>query len=721
MAGALTKAGRYQIVSELGRGSMGVVYQGYDPVIGRTVAIKTMLTEGLGPQEFQEYKARFQREAQAAGALTHPNIVTVYDFGEDSGLLYLAMELLEGKSLDSIVEAQNILPIETIIPMYDQVCSALDHAHMHKIVHRDIKPANIMILDSGLVKVTDFGIAKMMSLGMTQAGQILGTPNYMSPEQVKGRQVDGRADIFSLGVILYELVTGEMPFGAQNITTVIYKIINENPTPPRELDATIPQGLSYVICKALAKNPDERYQTCREFAEDLKNYKSLGGMTAPAATVILRVPPLQAPPAEPAAQAPIRAEAPPAAAPPQAPIRAEAPPAAAPPVEQPPQVRQVSVQVIPPVTARSQQHGPSLATGVMFAILILGALGVGGYYFVVLKPQQQNRNAVIIPPPPVNPVPTTGTLTVSSDPAGATITIDGKGEADWVTPKTFQEYALGTHQVTLSKPGYDDATSSVTIEAGKAGNVNATLTAQAQQPQQPETSTGVPLPGRVTARTQPTSKVGTLMVSSDPTGAKITIDGQTRPDWVTPKTFQDYPAGTYQVTLSKPGFEDATNSVTVDAGKTANLIPTLGAPTGELNVVTTPPGLPVLIDGQPVGKSPVHKILPVGQHTWTVIAPGREPYTKPVEVTSGAILKRGGDFGVGVAASATGVVTVRTIPAGANVVADGTPLEGSTPISFSLSVGRHKLAFSLPDSGIRPKEQIIDVKPGDNPVNVILK
>src|SRR5260370_22236189 len=169
MPGSLTKVGRYQIVGELGRGSMGIVYQAFDPVICRAIAIKTMLTEGLSSAEFEEYKARFQREAQAAGVLSHPNIVTVYDFGEENGILYLAMERLEGDGLDKMVEAQNLLPIETIIPMYEQVCSALDHAHSRKIVHRDIKPANIMILSNGQVKGTDFGIAKMMSTGMTHA------------------------------------------------------------------------------------------------------------------------------------------------------------------------------------------------------------------------------------------------------------------------------------------------------------------------------------------------------------------------------------------------------------------------------------------------------------------------------------------------------------------------------------------------------------------------
>jgi len=168
----LTKTGRYQIVRELGRGAMGVVYQGFDPVIGRTVAIKTMRPEGLSSSDYEEYKGRFQREAQAAGALSHPNIVTVHDFGEDQGVLYLAMEFLKGISLQELVDRKKVLPIETIIPLYEQVSSALDHAHAHQVVHRDIKPANIMLLDSGLAKVTDFGIARVLSsgTGVTRVG-----------------------------------------------------------------------------------------------------------------------------------------------------------------------------------------------------------------------------------------------------------------------------------------------------------------------------------------------------------------------------------------------------------------------------------------------------------------------------------------------------------------------------------------------------------------------
>lgn len=273
--GQLTKAGRYQILKEIGRGSMGVVYQGFDPVIGRGVAIKTIKTEGLSPAEYREYKARFHREAQAAGVLVHPNILTIYDFGEDEGTLFLAMELLSGKTLQLMLEEQSVLPVDTIVPVFEQVGSALDRAHRHQVIHRDIKPGNIMVLDDGLVKVTDFGIAKLMSASMTRAGLVLGSPSYMSPEQIKGLPIDGRADIFSLGVVLYECLTGTKPFPGQNISTIIYKIIHEEPAYPPELDKAFHPGLRQVINKALAKLPEDRYQTCRELTTDLKNYRTL--------------------------------------------------------------------------------------------------------------------------------------------------------------------------------------------------------------------------------------------------------------------------------------------------------------------------------------------------------------------------------------------------------------------------------------------------------------
>src|SRR5213082_3716975 len=274
----VTKAGRYEIIGELGRGAMGVVYKAMDPVIGRTVAVKTirLSEEGTGLSR-PELLARFQTEARAAGLLTHPNIVVVFDAGEEDGLYYITMELVEGKSLQALLDDGHAFPLPRTLRIMEQTCSALQFAHERNVIHRDIKPANLMLTADDTVKVTDFGTAKILQFGGTQqTAHVMGTPSYMSPEQVKGRAVDGRSDIFSLGVMLYEMVTGEKPFPGQNITTVIYKIVNEIPVPPWQIDSSIHGGLSAVVMKALAKEPEQRYQTCREMLEDLRNYRAQG-------------------------------------------------------------------------------------------------------------------------------------------------------------------------------------------------------------------------------------------------------------------------------------------------------------------------------------------------------------------------------------------------------------------------------------------------------------
>ena len=630
MAEALTKAGRYQIVGELGRGSMGVVYQGFDPIIGRTVAIKTMLPEGLSPQEFEEYKARFQREAMAAGILAHPNIITVYDFGDDNGVLYLAMEFLEGKSLEKIVQEQTVLPMETILPIYDQICSALDHAHRNKIVHRDIKPANIMILQNGLVKVTDFGIAKMMAMGMTQAGQILGTPNYMSPEQVKGRQIDGRSDIFSLGVILYELVTGEKPFGGQNITTVIYKIMNENPIPPRELDASIHAGLSYVISKALAKNVDERYQTCRELAEDLRNYKNLGGAATGQGTVLLKA-------------APVPAE-----------VALPAPP---PPTQVAPTGSSHKEHVVPP-PALGQKSIPQIAW-VLGALLVVAILG-GLSYLVVLRPRSQPVTQVV-------------------QPSVATVT-PAPNQQPPVTPST--------------QPG-----APATVPAAEPTAPNVAATSNREHPAHPAAA-----------------KVGQLMVSANVDGAKISVDGRSDPSWLTPHTITDLPIGAHNIVISMDGYENFQQSATIEGGQTINVVGNLSSGRAEVDIVTEPPGVEVLIDGKSYGPSPVRATLAPGDHTYTVKPAGMPPYEKGFTVKSGQILTKKLTLG---GAATTGIVEVRTIPPGATVQADGSLVGGQTPTSFRLSVGPHTLVISL--SGYRPiQRQVAVAENGTTPVNINL-
>src|SRR5438477_11926442 len=283
----LTKAGRYEISGELGRGAMGVVYHAKDPVIGRAVAVKTLqLSEQGTGMTRAELLARFQTEARAAGHLAHPNIVVIFDAGEEDGLFFITIELVEGKSLQHMLDAGQMFPIPRMLHIMEQTCSALQFAHDRNIVHRDIKPANLMLTPDDTVKVTDFGTAKILQFGtVQQTAHVVGTPSYMSPEQIKGKVVDGRSDIFSLGVVLYEMVTGEKPFPGQNITTVIYKIVNEEPTQPREIDSSIHPGLNDIIMKSLAKEPAARYQSCRELFEDLRNYRSLPSASSPNATL----------------------------------------------------------------------------------------------------------------------------------------------------------------------------------------------------------------------------------------------------------------------------------------------------------------------------------------------------------------------------------------------------------------------------------------------------
>lgn len=273
---SLTKIGRYEIRGELGRGAMGIVYRAYDPNIGREVALKTI---HLDLQDAEAVE-RFRREAKTAGILSHPNIVTIYDAGEDNGLFYIAMELVEGETLQEIM-ARGLLPVEQVISIVEQVAAALDYAHARKVVHRDIKPANIMLTE-GQVKVTDFGLAKVTS-SMATATKVVGTPSYMSPEQITSGTLDGRSDIFSLGAMVYEMLTGVRPFQGDNIPVVMFKVMREEPAPPVVVNPAIHRGLSYIVVKALAKEPARRYQNCRELLAHLQNYDALGAMEAPPA------------------------------------------------------------------------------------------------------------------------------------------------------------------------------------------------------------------------------------------------------------------------------------------------------------------------------------------------------------------------------------------------------------------------------------------------------
>ncbi len=275
MAGGGTEKpmlGRYQVEKELGKGAMGVVYLGKDPKIGRLVAIKTMaLSQEFEADELKDVKDRFFREAETAGRLSHPNIVSIFDAGEEHDLAYIAMEFVKGGDLTRYIKPHNLLPVPEVLRLMADAADALDYAHGNSVVHRDIKPANMMLLDEGrVIKLMDFGIARIADSSKTKTGMVLGTPSYMSPEQLAGKKVDGRSDLFSLGVTLYQLLTGSLPFQAESMATLMFKIANEGHASPLIVRPDLPVEMAAIIDKALTKNYEQRYARGNEFARELR-------------------------------------------------------------------------------------------------------------------------------------------------------------------------------------------------------------------------------------------------------------------------------------------------------------------------------------------------------------------------------------------------------------------------------------------------------------------
>lgn len=267
--------GRYKILELIGKGGMGTVYRGLDPVLDRLVALKTIrLDFTLSGEEVSELKERLLREAKAAGKLSHPNIVTIYDVGEQEGLQYIAMEYLSGYTLESFIQKKKELNYRIVAKILMQVCAALNYAHQRGIVHRDIKPANIMLLEDFVVKVMDFGIARLQASSLTRNDVTLGTPHYISPEQLEGKPADKRSDIFSLGVVIYELLTGEKPFKGESISSLMYAILNHTPPLPSALNEKTPLVFDRILSRALAKNPEERYQEAEEIEKTLREFIS---------------------------------------------------------------------------------------------------------------------------------------------------------------------------------------------------------------------------------------------------------------------------------------------------------------------------------------------------------------------------------------------------------------------------------------------------------------
>lgn len=587
----MQQIGRYQVVGELGRGAMGVVYRAQDPAIGRTVAIKTIrLSDFTDPSERERLRERLIREAQSAGILSHPGIVTIYDIAQENEMAYIFMEFVNGPPLEKVLLSESPPDRETIFSIFRQTAAALDYAHKKGIVHRDIKPANIMIHEDGTAKITDFGVAKIVSQQMTQAGAMMGTPSYMSPEQVQGVPVDGRADQFALAVIAYELLTGEKPFVADYLPTLLYKIVREEPAAPQRLNPTLPEEIEAVLRTALAKGAEDRYATCSAFVEALEqacrkkpdwqpmprglsqNMPTVASTDsglaskARADAVTLSPPskpiPVPAPAPEPVVAVATEPESPPAARRRHREEELEAPP------------EQIQSRKI---------FGFAATVGVVaiaafLGFKYLGSSGNGGEKKEVsevtqpapMPPSQAPaaKPAVPEPPPPSAPAPSSepapaverpspapqsrppatqkqppavtgaGGVQIFSSPPGAAVVIDNDPSLSCTTPCNLN-LPPGRHTLVASMEGYR--------RAPKIFN----------------------LPQESTMSLTMERMMGRLSVRTSPSGATIYVNGEPRSE-KTPAIFS-LPAGKYRIAVTKEGHPRQEDDVVVRDGGIADL------------------------------------------------------------------------------------------------------------------------------------------------------
>ena len=651
----MEQIGRYEIIEELGKGAMGLVYKAMDPNIGRTVALKTMRLDVHG-LEHDEMMKRFRNEARAAGTLNHPNIVTIYDAGEHEGIFYIAMEFIEGRSLQEILVDNRVVPVDQVLSIARQVCAGLDYAHQHGVIHRDVKPANIMLTANGMAKIMDFGIAKAGG-SLTSTGQVLGTPNYMAPEQIKGKALDGRSDLFSLGVILYEMLTGEKPFVGQNVTTIIYKIVNENPIPPRELDVSIHPGLSAVVTKALSKDANERYQSGAALTHDLENYKSFGSelgstqtfsttvMPAGGDQTVLAMPTAGMAPA--AAPVPARAMQTQAS---QAAMKSGAIASA--------DTSQFAVpQPMPATPAAQPKKSSKTPLVVLVAVLVIAVLGwfglrsrrqpqvgagstddtaqqlaeaqkaidqgmkIAQQAVNIGKPSAAQTDAAV--PPSLGEV---GELKITTEPPGATVQMDGE-VVPGITPMTMPQVKPGQHVLIATSEGWDPATKNVDVVAGKSAKVTLKLK----------------------------RGMATLNLGVTPADAEVLIDGKAHGKG--PQQLQ-VPMGEHTLTLRRDGYQELKETLTINSaqptniarnlkpagakGETANplgkvgrFFGRLGAEKGNGTLVITsrPSGAQVLLNGSSApGTTPVKTSIPAGKYKMTIKLEGYKTIEREIVV-----------------------------------------------------------------------------------------
>jgi serine/threonine protein kinase len=761
---AIMKAGRYEIVGELGRGAMGVVYKATDPVIGRAVAVKTikLSEEGTGLSR-PELLSRFQTEARAAGLLTHPNIVVVFDAGEEEGLYYITMELVEGKSVQALLDAGHAFPLPRVLRIMEQTCSALQFAHERNVVHRDIKPANIMLTGDDTVKVTDFGTAKILQFGtVQQTAHVMGTPSYMSPEQVKGRAVDGRSDIFSLGVMLYEMITGEKPFPGQSITTVIYKIVNEEPVPPRQINPSIHPGISAAVMKALAKEPEDRYQSCRELLEDLRNYRAVAGIEGnPRSTMVLGG--QQTSPGLTVAMNPggLRGMHP--ASPQSTPSGRLAAMGAGNPTQTPPLRRTGAIP------AYQEPKKTNIVGTIFAALLLLGVIAYGAYKLrpVFNDARQHHETAPTSSNEPASAPAEVAPSNTEAKPGGSDSAEQPSAQAE-----TPQPVATDTADAksTPAPPASDAKPAKAVVEKAAPKKTEPALNPKAAQFKQHieevisergftgrakvqgvgntivlggklrpgehgallKSLRDAPADVRVVDHIEyddtppaaaetadegshptPTAGLGAIHVVTDVLGATAVLHGpmgRALKQCQTPCSFNNLFPAKYSLDVKKDGYRPVETALQVKANDVSDQKLNLESLAKGLFLSSDPPGADVLIDGaKQSGQTPLTLPLAPGEYNLTLRLQGYEPYNGKVQVKDNAQT----ELALKLNARSNNRVAwaqVETIPKGAEILVDGIPIGKTTPSRVEVPIGLHTVTLRL--DGFKDVRRTVEVSDG---------
>lgn len=642
----MERIGRYEILRELGRGAMGVVYHARDPKIDREVAIKTIkLADQADESEVEQLRERLFREARSAGKLSHPGIVTIYDVDQEDGLAYIAMEFVEGRTLDVVIKQGRVDDHVFAADVLKQTAAALDYAHERGIVHRDVKPANLMLTSGGAVKIMDFGIARAGSSNLTQTGAVMGTPSYMSPEQVKGEAIDGRSDQFSLGVIAYEMVTGRKPFASESVTSVIFKIVSSQPETPAALCPWISPALDAVILKSLSKAADARFESCQVFADGFAQAIVSQNGAGDATTMI----PAVKAPADPTpasadetsaatevfdATAETSYDVPPPPAPAPSPSESQKLPPLGAKKSDEPAPSFGGLAAAPPPDPDERSYGRLIAV----AAAIIVVLGVSAFF--ALSPEARRDPAGAIraafglgggttaPPLSEDPLET-------PDPSPLEEAVNESAEADPAPsgasptttpapPEPEPQAAVVTEgerpEVVRNTPPPADAKPEPEPDPAQPEKVVETA-AETPKPDPPKPEPPKTIAPRTPKKREPTTV--SVYFRTTPPGAEIQVDGRSNWTCTAPCRITDLPAGKRSVTARLDGYRPAARSLVL--GDRSSEVYNIQLEDARVQVLITsvPPGADIFIDGQKIPQKTNAKVpLAAGTYQIRVVKEG---------------------------------------------------------------------------------------------------